>query len=154
MRDLKKLQNEQPQGISASPIESNILIWNAIIFGPIKTMWEGGTFRLTMKFTEEYPNKPPSVKFLTKMFHPNIYVNGDICLDILQDKWSPIYDVCAVLRSIQSLLNDPNTKSPANKEAAELFESNKQEYQSRVLEFVEDSLHDGVPAKTDKKVES
>ena len=71
MRDLKKLQNEQPQGISASPIESNILIWNAIIFGPIKTMWEGGTFRLTMKFTEEYPNKPPSVKFLTKMFHPN-----------------------------------------------------------------------------------
>ena len=49
-----------------------------------------------------------SVKFLTKMFHPNVYSNGELCLDILQNRWSPTYDVAAILTSIQSLLHDPN----------------------------------------------
>ena len=54
-----------------------------------------------MEFTEDYPNKAPQVKFLTKMFHPNIYNDGKICLDILQNQWSPIYDIAAILTSIQ-----------------------------------------------------
>jgi ubiquitin-conjugating enzyme E2 A len=57
--------------------------WEAIIFGSDDTEWEGGIFKLLIEFTDEYPQKPPIVKFLTKMFHPNIYVNGEICLDIL-----------------------------------------------------------------------
>lgn len=51
-------------------------------------------------------------------FHPNIYNNGQICLDILQNQWSPIYDICAILTSIQSLLCDPNPASPANSEVS------------------------------------
>ena len=54
-----------------------------------------------MEFTEEYPNRPPLVKFASQMFHPNIYADGGICLDILQNQWSPIYDVAGVLTSIQ-----------------------------------------------------
>lgn len=61
-----------------------------------------------LTFEESYPNKPPTVKFLTKMFHPNVYANGELCLDILQNRWSPTYDVAAILTSIQSLLHDPN----------------------------------------------
>jgi hypothetical protein len=61
------------------------------------------------------------VKFESKMFHPNIYNDGGICLDILQNQWSPIYDVSAILTSIQSLLCDPNPNSPANSEAARLY---------------------------------
>lgn len=61
------------------------------------------------------------VKFQTKVFHPNVYADGSICLDILQNKWSPIYDVAGLLTSIQSLLSDPNPNSPANQEAARLF---------------------------------
>ena len=56
------------------------------------------------EFTEEYPNKPPTVKFVSKMFHPNVYADGGICLDILQNRWSPTYDVSAILTSIQSLV--------------------------------------------------
>lgn len=41
-------------------------------------------FQLSLEFTEEYPNKPPTVKFISKMFHPNVYADGSICLDILQ----------------------------------------------------------------------
>ena len=61
-------------------MDNNILVWQAVIFGPDDTPWEGGTFKLLLEFTEDYPNKAPSVRFLTKMFHPNIYNDGQICL--------------------------------------------------------------------------
>ena len=73
------------------------------------------------------------------MFHPNIYANGEICLDILQNQWSPIYDIAAILTSIQSLLCDPNPNSPANSEAARLWNENRREYNRRVVQCVEDS---------------
>jgi ubiquitin-conjugating enzyme E2 A len=72
------------------------------------TPFEDGTFRLLMTFNENYPNSPPTVKFISKIFHPNVYANGELCLDILQNRWSPTYDVVAILTSVQSLLNDPN----------------------------------------------
>ncbi len=50
---------------------------------------------------------------LTPLAHrsPNVYANGELCLDILQNRWSPTYDVSAILTSIQSLLHDPNPNS-------------------------------------------
>ena len=54
-----------------------------------------------MKFPTEYPNKPPTVRFMCKMFHPNIFDNGFVCVDILRDKWSPVIDVEAVMLSVQ-----------------------------------------------------
>lgn len=74
---------------------------NAVIIGPADTPFEDGTFRLVMQFEEQYPNKPPAVKFISQMFHPNVYATGELCLDILQNRWSPTYDVAAVLTSIQ-----------------------------------------------------
>ncbi|RYR31974.1 hypothetical protein Ahy_B01g056953 isoform A [Arachis hypogaea] len=102
MRDFKRLQQDPPAGISGAPQDNNIMLWNAVIFGPDDTPWDGGTFKLTLQFTEDYPNKPPTVRFVSRMFHPNIYADGSICLDILQNQWSPIYDVAAILTSIQS----------------------------------------------------
>jgi ubiquitin-protein ligase len=73
------------------------------------------------------------------MFHPNVYNDGNICLDILQNRWSPTYDIAAVLTSIRSMLNDPNCASPANSTAAQLYESNRVEYERKVFETVEKS---------------
>eukprot|EP00741_Cyanophora_paradoxa_P003888 tig00000737_g3782.t1 len=139
MRDFKVLQEDPPQGISAAPRENDIMQWEAVIFGPENTPWEDGTFKLSLVFTEDYPNKAPTVKFLTRMFHPNIYADGSICLDILQNQWSPIYDIASILTSIQSLLCDPNPNSPANSEAARLYQENKREYERRVKQVVEES---------------
>ena len=143
LKDLKKLESEDSSsGITATPEDDSLFRWRAVIFGPDDTEWEGGIFKLVLEFSEDYPNKPPKVKFLTKMFHPNIYNDGSICLDILQNMWSPVYDVSSILTSIQSLLCDPNTKSPANNEAAEMFTKNYKEYVARVKECVEKSLLD------------
>ncbi|KAA6400199.1 MAG: putative Ubiquitin-conjugating enzyme E2 [Streblomastix strix] len=139
LRDLKRIQDDPPAGIAASPLETNIMSWNAIVLGPEGTAWENGTFKLTLLFDNEYPNRPPIVKFASKIFHPNVYTDGSICLDILKDQWSPIYDVSAILTSIQSLLTDPNPHSPANADAARLFAVNRREYDRKVREIVEES---------------
>jgi len=141
-RCVQILQNDPPQGVTGAPMDNNILAWQAVIFGPDDTPWEGGTFKLMLEFTEDYPNKAPTVKFLTKMFHPNIYNDGQICLDILQNQWSPIYDISAILTSIQSLLCDPNPASPANSEASRLYSENRREYNRRVRDIVEQSWVD------------
>jgi ubiquitin-conjugating enzyme E2 A len=156
------MQTDPPAGVSASPIADNVMTWydcpsvplslcttetnparrNAVIIGPADTPFEDGTFRLVMQFEEAYPNKPPGVKFVSEMFHPNVYGTGELCLDILQNRWSPTYDVAAILTSIQSLLNDPNTSSPANVEASNLYKDNRKEYTKRVRETVEKSWED------------
>lgn len=141
-RTRRRLQNDPPSGVTGAPMDTNIMLWQAVIFGPDDTPWEGGTFKLVLEFTEDYPNKAPQVRFLTKMFHPNIYNDGQICLDILQNQWSPIYDISAILTSIQSLLCDPNPSSPANSEASRLYNENRREYNRRVKEIVEQSWID------------
>uniref|UniRef100_A0A7M4EUU7 E2 ubiquitin-conjugating enzyme n=1 Tax=Crocodylus porosus TaxID=8502 RepID=A0A7M4EUU7_CROPO len=142
MRDFKRLQEDPPVGVSGAPSENNIMQWNAVIFGPEGTPFEDGTFKLVIEFSEEYPNKPPTVRFLSKMFHPNVYADGSICLDILQNRWSPTYDVSSILTSIQSLLDEPNPNSPANSQAAQLYQENKREYEKRVSAIVEQSWND------------
>jgi hypothetical protein len=90
------------QGASASPAsDDNIHLWQATLFGPEETPWEGGIFNLTMSFGADYPERPPKVRFTTELFHPNVYGDGSLCLDILQDKWNPIYSVSSILVSIR-----------------------------------------------------
>lgn len=133
MTDLKLSRQEPPEGCSASPLsEENLFVWGATIFGPPETPWEGGVYALRLTFTEAYPEKPPRVRFTCEMFHPNVYTDGTLCLDIIQDKWSPIYTVNTILTSIQSLLTDPNPASPANPEAAQLYNSDKSAYNKKV----------------------
>lgn len=124
--------------------------WAAVLLGPSDTPWEGGTFRLSMVFGENYPNEAPKVRFETKIYHPNVYADGSICLDILGNAWSPIYDVAAILTSIQSLLSDPNPASPANAEAAQLFQDNRREYNRKVREVVEATWAEGGAADGDE----
>ena len=115
--DKKALEVDAPSGVSASPSsEDNLFQWNATVIGPDESPWEGGIYTLRLQFPDQYPDKPPRVRFITEMFHPNIFADGSLCLDIIQDKWKPIYTVASILSSVQSLLCDPNTDSPANQE--------------------------------------
>ena len=133
LSDVREMQASPPEGCSAAPLsESNLLLWNASIIGPEDSPWEGGIFSLRLQFPESYPNKPPRVRFTSVMFHPNVYSDGTLCLDLLQDNWKPIYTVASILTAIQSLLTDPNPNSPANPEAARLYVENPKEYKRRV----------------------
>ncbi|EDR24162.1 ubiquitin-conjugating enzyme E2-17 kDa, putative [Entamoeba dispar SAW760] len=139
--DLKTMLTDPPVGISSGPIdESNLYFWQATIAGPENSPFEGGLFELRLTFSDEYPIKPPHVKFISEMFHPNVFKDGRICLDILQDKWSSVYSVSTILLAIQSLLTDPNPNSPANPQASALYTSNRKEYNKLVRACAERSL--------------
>eukprot|EP00897_Mesotaenium_endlicherianum_P001128 jgi/Mesen1/11015/ME000098S10410 len=108
-------------GISAFPDGDNIFNWAGTIKGSTGTVYEGLTYNLSLKFPADYPFKAPTVKFETYCFHPNVDQYGNICLDILKEKWSSAYDVRSILLSIQSLLGEPNNESPLNGHAAALW---------------------------------
>ncbi|KAA8490374.1 Ubiquitin-conjugating enzyme E2 2 [Porphyridium purpureum] len=123
MTDLRLMRHEPPEGCSASPLnDEDVFVWSATIFGPPDSAWEGGIFSMRLTFTDAYPERPPRCQFVSEVFHPNVYKDGSLCLDIIQDKWRPIYTVNTILMSIQSLLADPNSSSPANPEAARLYD--------------------------------
>merc|ERR1712130_678276 len=93
--------------------------------GPSDSPYAGGVFKLNVKFLQEYPFKPPSIKFETKIYHCNVNKSGGICLDILKDNWSPALTLGKVLLSICSLLTDPNPDDPLVPDIAKLYKSNK-----------------------------
>ncbi|XP_036596858.1 ubiquitin-conjugating enzyme E2 C isoform X3 [Trichosurus vulpecula] len=84
-------------------------------------VYEDLRYKLSLEFPSGYPYNAPTVKFVTPCYHPNVDTQGNICLDILKDKWSALYDVRTILLSIQSLLGEPNIDSPLNTHAAELW---------------------------------
>ena len=83
-KELKDFGKDPPVGISVVvPNESNQRIWTATILGPEGSPYEGGAFKLSVTFPEEYPFTAPKLKFITKIYHCNISSSGSICLDIL-----------------------------------------------------------------------
>lgn len=112
---------------------TDLFTWELKIKGPTDSPYETGIFDILVRFDSDYPVKAPSVKFLNPPFHPNIYRDGKICIDILQPhEWVSTQTIRTIMLSIISLLCDPNPASPANREAAELYVANKEEYVKRV----------------------
>ena len=104
--------------------------------GPKGTPWEGGLYKINLKFPEDYPVLPPKCVFEKKLFHPNVYPSGAVCLSIINDEedWRAGLKVKDILLGIQDLLANPNTKSPAQKEAFESYNKKSDEYRRKVRE--------------------
>lgn len=130
------IENDPPCNCSAGPIKKdNLFDWHGTILGPTNSPYSGGIFRLSIKFPETYPFKPPKIKFITKILHPNINKYGSICLDILYNSWSPVLNIDKVLLSICSLLTDPNVKDPLNSSIAKIYIEDNIKYNKLVRNY-------------------
>jgi ubiquitin-conjugating enzyme E2 D len=123
-KELVEINRSQPSYCSAAPCE-DMYTWQATITGPSDTPYAGGVFYLNIHIHEDYPYKPPIIKFTSKIYHCNINLNGSISLDILQDQWSPALTISKLLISITSLLSDPNPYDPMVPEIARMYKEDK-----------------------------
>ncbi|KAH7032647.1 ubiquitin-conjugating enzyme/RWD-like protein [Microdochium trichocladiopsis] len=106
----------------ADPASGNLTHLKASILGPPGTPYEGGTFMVDIKIPNDYPFRPPVMKFDTKVWHPNISSQtGAICLDTLSTRWSPVMTIRSTLLSLQSLFESPEPKDPQDAEVAKMM---------------------------------
>jgi ubiquitin-conjugating enzyme E2 A len=133
LREFKKIKDEARKDFAVVVTPESIRKWQVTIFGADETDWQGAALKLEINFPDSYPIDAPDIHFVGVIpFHPNVYANGKICLDLLQHNWSSAYGVDAMITSIQTLLTAPNPASPANNTAAQLFTADYPEYQRRV----------------------
>ncbi|KAI5073587.1 hypothetical protein GOP47_0011600 [Adiantum capillus-veneris] len=137
----KSWRKSHPHGFVAKPEAQpdgslNVMLWRCTIPGKEGTDWEGGSFPLSLQFSESYPTKPPVCAFPAGFFHPNVYQSGKVCLSIINegDGWKPSISVKQILMGIQDLLDTPNPASPARHEAYLLFIKNKTAYKRKIVE--------------------
>jgi peroxin-4 len=103
---LRKSQAADPEDdILLQHNSENLLLWKAWLKGPTETPYEGGVFQLDIRCGVDYPLSPPTIKFVTRVFHPNVHFRtGDICLDILKKEWSPAWGLQAACRAVLALV--------------------------------------------------
>ncbi|XP_067571983.1 ubiquitin-conjugating enzyme E2 G1 isoform X1 [Pseudorca crassidens] len=150
----RELNKNPVEGFSAGLIDDNDLYrWEVLIIGPPDTLYEGGVFKAHLTFPKDYPLRPPKMKFITEIWHPNVDKNGDVCISILhepgedkygyekpEERWLPIHTVETIMISVISMLADPNGDSPANVDAAkEWREDRNGEFKRKVARCVRKS---------------
>lgn len=123
--ELKNFCADPLDGIRAQPMDPFYFNWQASIAGPQGSPYEGGLFFLRLQVPPSYPMDPPSVHFVTKIFHPNISRHGDIGLDSINHNWSLALTIAKVLISIQSLLTDPYSYVCMEPKIGRLYQYNR-----------------------------
>ena len=156
-KQLRDLNKRTDLGFIVGLIDDNDYYkWSVLFQGPEDTIFEGGFFKAILTFPEDFPQNPPEMKFITEMFHPNIYKDGKVCISILhspgvdeynlqekaEERWRPSLGVEHILLSVISMLNDPNCDSPANVDAAVMFRNNRKEYEKKVRQLALKSMED------------
>ncbi|CBJ32389.1 conserved unknown protein [Ectocarpus siliculosus] len=121
-KEMHKLQTSPPdEDIRMSADEDDIRQWRAYIRGPPDTPFAGGIYELKITVGQQYPMVPPCMRFVTKVFHPNVHFNtGEICLNILKKDWSPAWSLQGACRAILALLAHPEADSPLNCDAGNM----------------------------------
>lgn len=129
-RDLQELSLSSTMK-TVFPNPDDILNFNLII-EPDEGMYKGGSFTFTFNINDNFPHDPPKVKCTQKIYHPNIDLEGNVCLNILREDWKPVLNLNAVIVGMQFLFLEPNASDPLNKEAAEDLRTNRENFKRNV----------------------
>jgi len=131
LNEVNKSDEKSKELIHVELVNNSLLELRGRIAGPPDTPYMYGTYDLEIKIPETYPFNPPKVRFLTKIWHPNISsVTGAICLDILKDQWAAAMTIRTVLLSLQALLASPEPDDPQDAVVAKQFKENQEMFKA------------------------
>ncbi|GAA5856866.1 hypothetical protein JCM5353_007303 [Sporobolomyces roseus] len=136
-KEYTELQNESIPFVFAQPDESNLRHWTGTIQGPTDSAYQGGKFGIDMTFPVEYPFKSPTVKFTTRIYHPNVTDDGAICMGLLKaEAWKPSTKIEQILRALVQLLQEPNPDDALVASIAEVYNADRAQFNRNAQEWV------------------
>lgn len=130
-KDISELNLAKTTEIAFPKGKDNLLDFE-ITIRPDEGYYTGGTFVFSFQIPTVYPHEAPKVKCKTKVYHPNIDLEGNVCLNILREDWKPVLSVNSIVYGLQYLFLDPNPDDPLNHEAAEVLRDNPRQFESNV----------------------
>lgn len=135
-KELEDLQKELPKYLrNLCSEEDNVLVWHALLL-PERPPYNLKAFRLCISFPREYPFQPPTVKFTTRIYHPNVDRDGRVCLPIISKKnWKASTRTCQVLEALNMLVNQPEPGQPVRLELAEQLTQDPELFDQMAQEF-------------------
>ncbi len=133
--EAQELRREQP---TFRPIDDDLTHWRGEILG--SGLYEGGVFLVEIKIPREYPFKPPQLRFVTPIWHVNIF-KEKVCVGILGKEWSPAYSLVQIVETLRFLLTSPNPDDPLNNVAARQWKRDRQGFLKQVTEYINRYAH-------------
>ena len=107
--------------------------------------WSGHEYAFSFTIPDLYPHDPPKVRCLDKIYHPNIDLEGNVCLNVLRKDWKPVLDINAVIYGLLVLFNEPNPNDPLNHAAAELMRDDPAQFERNVAKSLKGNTVDSEP---------
>ncbi|KAG0578357.1 hypothetical protein KC19_4G016600 [Ceratodon purpureus] len=130
-KDISELNLAKTIAIHFPNGKDNLLSFE-ITIRPDEGYYQGGTFIFSFSISQVYPHEAPKVKCKTKVYHPNIDLEGNVCLNILREDWKPVLSINSIIYGLQYLFLDPNPDDPLNHEAAEVLRDNPRQFEQSV----------------------
>ncbi|RSH87562.1 uncharacterized protein EHS24_000072 [Apiotrichum porosum] len=132
-KELAELMGSPLSGITVAPDGDNLMHWKVTMKGPPKTPYAGGKFGLDVVFGPEFPFKAPTITYSTKMYHPNIDSDGNICIGVLKSEaWKPSTKMSIVLLSLYDLLETPNPDDPL---VSSIYRNDRKGFDAKAKEY-------------------
>ena len=120
----------------ATPVGEDLNKWTIVILGPPNSPYADGTFRVKLRFPPQYPFKPPSVKFLTKIYHPNVTAaEGEVCPTLLSENWAPHLNIRYVMECLRTLLICPNSDDAMDENIGQQYRENRMEFDAMAIKW-------------------
>ncbi|KAF8148217.1 ubiquitin-conjugating enzyme/RWD-like protein [Crassisporium funariophilum] len=149
-KEITDCKNDKSSQIKIELIDESPFHLKGSFPGPQGTPYEGGYFEVDIIIPESYPFQPVKMKFITKVYHPNVSsASGAICLDILKDAWSPVLTLKSTLISLQSLLCSPEPNDPQDAEVAKHYMTSKPSFEDTATYWTQ--IYAGGPGPKEKK---
>ena len=127
------------------PDENNIMKFEVFVdLTKEECLWKGAKYKFTVTVLPNYPHDPPKCHCDTQIYHPNIHMQGNVCLNILRADWKPVLGINAVILGLIFLFIEPNPNDPLNEEASSLMRTNEAAFRDKVKKSLRGGIIDGV----------